>query len=220
MYGYIYLIVNNVNGHTYVGKHKLNKKKWNEDKYMGSGVLVRTAQKKYGIDNFEKFLITYTSSEEDACEKEKFWIAHYRSLGKAEYNETAGGDGLINPSLAVRQKLSEVHKGKHHSDETRKKMSLAHKGKIFSEETRKKLSEANRGKKMLDETRKKIAETLKEKPVRHWKGKHFSEEHKRHLSEAKKGKPAWNKGRNLSEETKRKISEAQKKRLAKENIGD
>ena len=77
MYGYIYLIVNKIDGKTYVGKRKLYKKSWNEDGYMGSGKYLKPAQKKYGIENFEKFLITWTYSEEDACEKEKFWIAKY-----------------------------------------------------------------------------------------------------------------------------------------------
>ena len=82
MYGYIYLIVNKIDGKTYVGKHKLYDKKWDEDNYMGSGIKLKPAQEKYGIENFEKFLIAWTSSEEDACEKEKFWIAEYRRRGK------------------------------------------------------------------------------------------------------------------------------------------
>ena len=105
MYGYIYLIVNKIDGKTYVGKHKLYNKKWNEDDYMGSGTKLKPAQKKYGIENFEKFLITYTYSEEDACEKEKFWIAEYRRRGKAEYNIADGGDGgLIGTWTEERKK--------------------------------------------------------------------------------------------------------------------
>lgn len=92
MYGYIYLIVNKLDGRTYVGKRK-SSKEWFEDKYMGSGVHLKLAQKKYGLENFEKFLICYTESEKDACEKEEFWIAHYRELNKAEYNIADGGKG-------------------------------------------------------------------------------------------------------------------------------
>ena len=36
MYGYIYLIVNNISGKTYIGKRKLYNKKWNEDGYTNS----------------------------------------------------------------------------------------------------------------------------------------------------------------------------------------
>lgn len=141
MYGYIYLIVNNVNGKTYVGKHKLGKKKWDEDNYMGSGILLKPAQKKYGIENFEKFLITYTSSENDACEKEEFWIAHYRSLGKAEYNIADGGEG------------GAAFRGHHHSEESKQKNRDNHLGKI----------PANKGKKLTDEQRKNISEKCKGK---------------------------------------------------------
>lgn len=71
MYGYIYLIINNVNDKTYIGKKKLYgiKEKWYNDTYMGSGKYIQNAEKKYGIENFSKFLLTYTDSEEDARKK-------------------------------------------------------------------------------------------------------------------------------------------------------
>ena len=146
MYGYIYLIVNNVNGHTYVGKRKLYKKAWNEDNYMGSGKLLKPAQKKYGIENLEKFLITWTYSEEDACEKEKFWIAHYKALGKAEYNIADGGNGGSAKGRTSPMKgkcLSEEHKRK--ISEALKGKPSWKKGKHISEETKRKLSEFWKG---------------------------------------------------------------------------
>lgn len=171
MYGYIYLIVNNVNGKTYVGKRKLYNKKWNEDGYMGSGKHLKSAQKKYGIENFEKFLITWTSSNEDACEKEKFLISEYRRRGKAEYNIANGGNG------------GDIRKGYKCSLETKKKISKAMKGKKIapcSEEHRRKISEANKGKKRSEESRKKMSDVKK--------GKYPSEETRKKLSEAKKGR--------------------------------
>ena len=186
MYGYIYLIVNNANGKTYVGKRKLYNKNWNEDGYMGSGHYLRRSQNKYGIENFEKFLITWTYSEEDACEKEKFWIAEYRKRGKAEYNIADGGQGGLIGTWTEkrRKKLSEsckgkpsCNKGKHFSDEAKKKMSEAHKGK----------PSGNKGKHLSDEAKKKMSEAHK--------GKKRSEENKRKISESLKGHKAWNKGR-------------------------
>ena len=124
MYGYIYLIINKVNGKTYIGKHK-SSKFWNEDNYMGSGILLYKAQKKYGIDNFEKFFICYTESEKDACEKEVFWISEYRKRGKAEYNIDKGGrGGGYKKPLETRIKLSNSMKGKHLSEETKRKISI------------------------------------------------------------------------------------------------
>lgn len=152
MYGYIYMIINNVNGKTYIGKRKLYSKNWNDDGYMGSGFRLKSAIKHYGIENFEKFLICYTDSEKDACEKEKFWIAEYRSRGKAEYNLAEGGQGGSHSSawkgktyedywgdkaLDYKRKLSDKkkgrpswNKGKALSDEHKRKLSESHKGNV------------------------------------------------------------------------------------------
>lgn len=186
MYGYIYLIVNNINGKTYVGKRKLYNKNWNEDGYMGSGHYLKNSQTKYGIENFEKFLITYTSSEKDACEKEKFWIAEYRRRGKAEYNVADGGQGGLIGTWTEerRKKVSEAgkgrkawNKGKHFSEESCIKMSDAHKGK----------PSCNKGKHFSDEAKNKMSEAHK--------GKKRSEDDKRNISESLKGHKAWSKGR-------------------------
>ena len=163
---YIYLIVNNVNGKTYVGQRK-SSKEWYEDKYMGSGIHLKYAQNKYGIENFEKFLIQYCYSKEEANKAEKFWIAEYRRRGKAEYNIADGGQG--NLSNAVYNRISEALKGHTVSEETKRKISESMKGK-----------NKDKSKPLSEEHKRKISEALK--------GKRFSEEHKRNVSEALKGK--------------------------------
>ena len=202
---YIYRITNKVNGKTYIGQHKYKKL---NDKYMGSGVLLGKAKKKYGIKNFEKEILEFDIPNVDlANDWEQMYILFERVKGKAEYNIANGGYG---------------NKGFHHSEETRRKISEINKGKHLSEETRRKLSEINKGvnhhnygKHLSEETKRKISEMNKGKHIPtnkfntdYWKGKKFSEEHKRKLSEAKKGKPSCRKGVKLSEETKRKISKA------------
>lgn len=164
MYGYIYLIVNKVNGKTYVGQHKSNN--W-KDSYMGSGVALRNAKNKYGIENFEKFLIQYVATIEEANAQEEFWIAEYRKRGKAEYNLTAGGDGC---------------KGIKHSEESKMKNRLAHLGKklypngrVFTEDWKKHISEGRKG-------------------IASFTGKHHSEETKTKISKSKMGHTSWNKG--------------------------
>lgn len=116
MYGYIYLIVNKVNGKTYIGQHKSNN--W-KDNYMGSGVKLGFAKKKYVIENFEKFLIQYCETKEELNKQEEFWIAEYRSRGKAEYNIANGGDG---GATCV---------GRKWSDEQRAKFKSSMKGRKF-----------------------------------------------------------------------------------------
>lgn len=192
---YIYLIVNAVNGKTYVGQRK-SSKECHLDSYMGSGKLLKKAKQKYGIENFEKFLIQYCYSKEETDKAERFWIAEYRCRGKAEYNIANGGEGAsgVHHSEETRRKISEVHKGKKVSEETRRKMSEAAKGRVFSEETKRKLSEAQKGR------------------TGFWQGKHPSEETRRKLSEARRGRPGPMKGKHHSEEAKGKMSEVKKGR--------
>ena len=181
---YIYRITNLINGKTYIGQHQY---KDLNDSYMGSGKLIRRAQKKYGFENFKKeILYSRIQYKKTADDMEKFAIAKERAIGKAEYNIADGGQGCT---------------GCKHTDEWRRKISEALKGRKrppYSEETKRKMSEAKKGKKPYDmtvETRRKISEASK--------GKHHSEEAKRKMSETRKG-------RKHTEETKRKISEAHK----------
>ena len=182
---YIYLIVNKVNGKTYVGQHK-SSKEWYEDKYMGSGKLLELAKQKYGIENFEKFLIQYCYSKEETNKAEIFWIAEYRRRGKAEYNLANGGDGGNGEANKGRAPWS---KGKHLSDEHKRKISESNKGKHISEEQKRHHSEVmkgrtawNKGKSgyLSEESRKKISEANK--------GRHHSEEWKKRMSETISGK--------------------------------
>ena len=178
---YIYLIVNNANGKTYVGQRK-SSKEWYEDRYMGSGILLAKAKKKYGIENFEKFLIQHCNTKEETDKAERFWIAEYRNRGKAEYNIASGGHGGCG--------IGENHPmyGKHHTEEAKRKNSEAHKGRVCSDKTKQKISEANKGhpgywlgKHHSEEIRKKISESER--------GKHLSEETKRNISKGCIGKP-------------------------------
>lgn len=177
---YVYLILNKVNGKTYIGQRK-SKLEWNVDKYIGSGVALKCAKEKYGIENFEKFLIQYCYSKEEINKAEKFWIAEYRSRGKAEYNIADGGDGCSYWTGKKRPPLSEEHKRKiSETSKGHKKPPRTSEWKIKQSETRKNKHWFTNGvedvftnyapedfvkgrhfvkhKPMADETRKKISE--------------------------------------------------------------
>ena len=198
MYGYIYLTINKVNHKTYVGQKMLKNKNWDKDGYLGSGKLLKCAIKKYGKENFEKFLVQFCYSKEELDKQEIFWISEYRKRGLAQYNIANGGEGCCIKGRTP------WNKGKTgiYSDETKKKMSETHKGKQLSEDTRYKMSETHKGKQLSEDTRYKMSETHK--------GKQRSEDTRYKISEAHKGKPGPNKGKHWSEETKKKMSETNK----------
>ena len=167
---------------------------------MGSGKHLKAAQNKYGIENFEKLLIQYCYSKKETDKAEKFWIAEYRSRGKAEYNIADGGQGGgikgHSTSEETRKKISEKLKGKQRTEQQRINIAESHKGQV----------PWNKGKKgcISDETRKKMSEARKGK-VPGNKGKPCSEEKKMKISIA-------NKGRHHTEEVKRKMSETRKRK--------
>lgn len=165
----IYRITNLINGKTYIGQHKYKETPY--DDYMGSGMTLNKAYKKYGMDNFTKDIIVANIKDKETIDKlEIKYIAFEReSNGNGCYNIDKGGQGGY-----IGEVCRKAWKGKHHTEETKRKLSELHKGIALSEEHKRKLSEAHKGK------------------PSHWKGKkreRFSEERKRMLSEIMKGKP-------------------------------
>lgn len=104
-YGIIYKVTNEVNGKTYIGQTIKKEKKFEE--YFGSGVLIRKAIRKYGINNFSKEVLTIAKSSSQLNRLEKIYIA----LLRPEYNIAEGGLGGNNTKYySVEQK--ELHKNK------------------------------------------------------------------------------------------------------------
>lgn len=162
---------------------------------------------KHGWDN-HKFEIIHQCEEEELNDLESYYIELYQSFNMEYGLNLQSGGNTYKWSDESREKASESHKGKLHTEEEKKKMSESNKGRIFSEEHRKNISEAAKkrtGQKHSDETKKKISKS--------GKGKHHhkhSEEAKKKMSITRKGKNTWSRGRKLSEETKTKISESNK----------
>lgn len=87
---YIYLVTNLINGKQYIGQHKGKL----DDKYLGSGVLIKEAIKKYGRKNFRKTILCICSSKTGADEKEKEIIKKYNAVKDPNfYNLQEGGIG-------------------------------------------------------------------------------------------------------------------------------
>ena len=100
---YIYEITNKLNEKTYIGQHTVrNGKTIESDTYWGSGTILKAVMAKYGIENFEKkILISGEFTKDEINELEIGEIAKQRSLGKAEYNISDGGESpFINSDFA------------------------------------------------------------------------------------------------------------------------
>lgn len=92
-YRYIYKITNIINGKIYIGKRTC-KKEPNKDRYLGSGIKIRLAIKKYGEENFRKDILEICESENELNEREKYYINKFNSLDdKIGYNIHLGGKG-------------------------------------------------------------------------------------------------------------------------------
>lgn len=136
LYGYIYMSIS-PSRKMYVGKsnfyYKNKLRKTNLKNYMGSGVIVKLAIKKYGIENFKKTILDVARSKSELNEKEKEYIRLYNTTDrKIGYNISTGGvfgdTFTFNPIKdALRKIFSEKAKLRTHSFATKEKMSLIRK---------------------------------------------------------------------------------------------
>lgn len=185
---FIYITTNLLNSKQYVGYHSTKNL---DDGYLGSGVALHLAIKKYGKENFKREIIKFLNDNKTHLLLEEYYINEFNSLTPNGYNiSPAGGLGLKNSlSDEMKKKISASCKGR----------SAWNKGKVgvYSKESLKKMSESQKGNKLDDNVKEKISKKLKGRSV--WnKGKKLTEEHKNNISNGEKG-------RVQSKETKEKI---------------
>lgn len=90
MYYYLYQLTNKLNGKIYVGVHKTENL---NDGYMGSGVIVQSAIKKHGLENFEKVILEMFDDSSSMYAREKEIVTEeFLSRGDV-YNIRRGGHG-------------------------------------------------------------------------------------------------------------------------------
>lgn len=115
---YIYKITNLINDKYYLGKRSFKGDSINDDKYFGSGTLLKKALKKYGKDNFKKEIVTICLSFEELNKVERDIINENIINDKNSYNLALGGWGG-NLGDIVNNKIKMICQ----SEEYRKKMS-------------------------------------------------------------------------------------------------
>lgn len=115
---YTYLIINNKNGHYYIGKHSTTNI---DDCYMGSGKLIIRAMKRYGKENFTKTIFSYHDTEDECLKHEEALVAMHINDPDC-YNLANGGYGFkagCKVSKETRVKISKSMLGRKITDKAR-----------------------------------------------------------------------------------------------------
>jgi len=177
-YLFIYKTTNLINGKFYVGHDSKN-----DPEYLGSGLYLERAIKKYGKENFKKEILEFCKTFDELVQREEFWIEQLKATdNNIAYNLSKkgnGGDTLtyhpnrkeigtkISKSLKAKNiKMSdeqkELRRNYKHTDEAKNQMSQKRKGLAKTDpEYIEKLRQSNiEAYKNLD-IRKKISNKLK-----------------------------------------------------------
>jgi group I intron endonuclease len=151
MYGYIYLTTNLKNGKLYVGQHKGN---FNRS-YLGTGLAIINAVKKYGRESFKNEIICYCRSKEELDKMEEFFIDKLNAVkNPIFYNQVKGGRGGI--IYEDRNKENNPFFGKSQTDYQKQQVSKALKGRKRSTEAIAKQPQNQKGKEISESHKQKL----------------------------------------------------------------
>ena len=104
----VYITTNLINGKRYIGRDKRN-----NPNYLGSGVYLKRAIKKYGKENFVKEILEECSSMKDLILAEAYWLKLYNVANNQNFYN------IINDAIGG---VTYGFRGKKHSVESRKKI--------------------------------------------------------------------------------------------------
>ena len=135
----------------YIGQHNAKKKN-----YLGSGIALKRAVKKYGKENFiVEILVDGDFNQDLLNELETHYIRLYNSCSEKGYNLRP--DGATQSGFKFSKEQRERHSlilknalRQPHSLETKKRIGEANRGKVRSEELKKHLSDVQKGRPRAD----------------------------------------------------------------------
>lgn len=185
MYGYVYETTNLINGKKYIGQHK---SKFFDTKYVGSGIILLEAIKKYGKENFKVKIIKECVDADELNQAEIFFINKYNAVDSENYyNIARGGEGhtcdpwnkgLKHAQEVTQKQLEALEKGWHlpASDKQKQVTSERRKGAKASEHTLELLKQISKGKICINNGIKCIQifpEQLDDYKLQGWKKGHL-----------------------------------------------
>lgn len=103
----IYKVTNTINNKYYIGRHSTNNV---DDGYMGSGIWIKNAIRKYGRENFIKEILDEANSSAELWELEKHYVNENVVKDENSYNMSVGGKhylyGLNKEELQRHQSMA------------------------------------------------------------------------------------------------------------------
>ena len=177
MYGYVYKTTNLINGMIYIGQ----KSGTINLSYLGSGVYIQRALKRYGKKNFRLEIVAFATNQTMLDGLEMKYIYEYRQVFGKDflYNIVDGGsEGQLKkgcpppPHSFVKghktwnkgikcPNISKSRRGFKMSEEQKEKLRLAHLGKKLSEDTKMKISKKFKGVPKSKEMRENLSKAVK-----------------------------------------------------------
>lgn len=212
MFGYIYLVTNLINGREYIGQRRWeNEETIHSDEYVGSGLILKQALKKYGRDCIQKEILCICETKEMLDEMEKCYIVLFDACKNPRfYNIHEGGTGgntrkgyTPEQTRKFIEKCRKSHTGKHVSPETKEKISRAMQG----------VNNHNHRSRLTESQLKQKSERVKGERNPMF-GKKMPPESIERMRRKLIGRPSPNRGKIMSAEQKQKISEACRKMWA------
>lgn len=207
MYYFVYLVTNKINNKKYIGQHATDNI---NDSYLGSGVNIKKAIKKYGKENFSREILAFAKNQKELDLLEIELIEKYNAVNDPDfYNLAEGGLGRhgFNWDEEHKQQMSQILKELY---ATGKKIPVAQKW------TPKRKQEVSDRLKHEFATGKRISPAKgKFGEEASFYGKHHSAKTKEILSRQKKEQWANGDYDNIyTPERAKKISETRKKKFA------
>lgn len=167
----VYMILNTINGHIYVGSTDTVERRLRAhvNKLTNGNhhsVRLQRAWDKYGEDAFIFSEIERMRGVDNLLSREQHYIDALCAFGKNGYNMlplagTTRGHKRKSPSAETLLKMSASQKGRKHSEETKQKISAANKGLKRTPEHNKRASERMKGKRQTQESiQKRVAKVI------------------------------------------------------------